>query len=187
MAKQFKTERAFLQKKIICQGLVTLMLEKSYASITVGNICQVSNIPRRTFYYYFSSKEEVLALLIEQILMEADLETMLIERPRNQALEQAFTAFFQYWQDSRRDALEALVRNKLEQELMTHCLNWVISQTQDMPLPEDFTPQMHSVVMRLGISCVFFALFDWCHSGFQSSPEYMAACVARVMQEPIYR
>lgn len=187
MAKQFKTERASQQQGLICQGLVNLMLEKPYPAITVGGICEAASIPRRTFYYYFNCKEDVLALLIEQLLKEADLETMLLDRPKSHALGQAFTGFFQYWRDCRRDALQALVRNNLEQELMTHCLNWVSSQTQDMPLPDDYTPQMRSVVMRLGISCVFYTLFDWCRSGFRETPEYMAGCVARVMLEPIYR
>lgn len=186
MEKQFKTERAAQQQSLICQGLVDLMLKKSYASITVGDICRQTGIPRRTFYYYFNCKEDALSLLIAQMLKEADLETMLTSRPNERTLELAFTGFFQYWQKSRRDALKALVDNKMEQELMTQCLNWVDTRTQDMPLPQQFTPQMRSVVMRLGISCVFFTLFDWCKNGFQDDPEYMAHCVSRVMLEPIY-
>lgn len=187
MSKQFKTERASQQQSLICQGLVQLMLKRPYSVLTVSGICEAAAIPRRTFYYYFNCKEDVLTLLIEQLLKEADLESMLMNRPPNHTLGQAFTGFFLYWRDCRRDALEALVRNSLEQELMTQCLSWIANQTQDMPLPEDFTPQMRSVVMRLGISCVFYTLFDWCRGGFQESPEYMAQCVARVMLEPIYR
>lgn len=186
MSKQFKTERACQQQSLICQGLVQLMLEKPYASITVGSICEASGTPRRTFYYYFSCKEEVLALLIEQLLKEADLKTMLTSKTPGSALSQAFIGFFEFWRDSRRDALQALVKNSLEQELMVHCLNMVRTEVRDIALPEKYTPEMQSVVVRLGVTAVFYTLFDWCRSGFRQSPEYMADCVARLLVEPIY-
>lgn len=186
MGKQFKTERASQQQSLICQSLIQLMLKKPYPAITVGGICEEASIPRRTFYYYFSCKEDVLSLLIEQILKEADLETMLISQTPGSMLSQVFTGFFLYWRDLRRDALQALVKNNLEQELMGQCLNMVHTEVQDITLPDKYTPEMQSVVVRLGVTAVFYTLFDWCRSDFQQSPEYMAECVSRLLVEPIY-
>ena len=186
MAKQFKTERAAQQQKLICDGLVALMGIKSYSDITVGSICAHIEIPRRTFYYYFNAKEEVLSFLIQQMLKEADLQTMLMLNPSLFPIEEAFTGFFLYWRDHRRDELQALVKNGLEQELMTHCLNWVNEDFRNMPLPEGSTEEIRSVTIRLGITCVFYTLIDWCRNDFRQSPEYMADCVTRVMTKPLY-
>lgn len=186
MGKQFKTERASQQQSLICRGLVELLLKDSFFSITVGDICSLTGIPRRTFYYYFNCKEDVLFLLLDQVLKEADLETMLISKAPGSQLHAAFTNFFLYWRDRRQDVLRALVRNNLEQELISRCLNWVQTELPMQAFPEKYTPEMKAVVMRLGVTAVFYTLFNWCRSDFRQSPEYMADCVSRLLVEPIY-
>lgn len=186
MVKEIKTERASQQQRIICKGLVDLMLTESYFSITVGDICKSAGIPRRTFYYYFNSKDDVLILLIDLVLKEADLETMLMSKAPAAELSKAFTSFFLFWRDRRRNILEALVHNGLEQELTGRCLNWVRAELPNHTIPETYTPEMQSVLLRLGVTAVFYTLFDWCRNEFRQSPEYMADCVARLLVEPIY-
>ncbi|MQW60085.1 TetR/AcrR family transcriptional regulator [Sinorhizobium meliloti] len=46
-------------RKALHQALIRLILEKSYDSITVDEICQKANVGRSTFYLHFTSKDDL--------------------------------------------------------------------------------------------------------------------------------
>ncbi|MBQ3194390.1 MAG: TetR family transcriptional regulator [Oscillospiraceae bacterium] len=186
MGKQFKTERAAQQQAHICQALVALMEKQSYGEISVSGICVQADIPRRTFYYYFDSKEDVLSFLLDGVLKECALESML-RTSRPEELAPSLTRFFRYWRDCRRRELTVLMRSGLEQELIMRCLRWVSSEQQWTQLVADYTEEERSVSMLLGITSVFYTLLHWCAREFRQSPEYMAACVARILTTPLVK
>lgn len=187
MRKQFKTERAVQQQKLICEGLIDLMQTIPYGEISVSRICIQAGIPRRTFYYYFDSKEDTLSFLIEGLLKECELESMVFADHRPDALEKGLCCFFQYWRDHGRSVLQALVRSGMEQELIMRCLKWVSSEERWMLLVANYTEEERSVSTLLGITSVFYTLFYWCGRNFEQSPQYMAACVAHILTTPLYR
>lgn len=186
MAKQLKTERAALQQKLLHDSLIALMETTGYADISVSGICSRAGIPRRTFYYYFDGKEDVLSSLIDLMMMESELESMIFDRSPVNGLEQSLTRFFLYWKNQRRKELCAIIQNGLEQELIMHCLKWVSSEQRWMHMLEHYTEEEQSVSMLLGITSVFYTLFHWCSRDFRQSPEYMAACVTRILTKPLY-
>lgn len=186
MPKEFKTERAAQQQRLLCQGLVELMETRPYGEITVSGICAHTGIPRRTFYYYFDSREDVLAFLMDGLLKKCDLESMLFDDRRQDALEQGLTRFFQYWREDGRRALQVIVHNGLEQDLMMYCMRWAAAEERWTQLMENYSEEAQSVSMMLGITAVFYTLFHWCTRGFRNPPEYMAACVTRILTNPLY-
>lgn len=186
MAKEMKTEKASSHQSQLCNSLVCLMEDMSYQDITVSSICAHANIPRRTFYYYFDCKQDVLLFLIRGLIMESDLESMICSAPTDTALEQGLTRFFLYWKEKRCRELRILAGRGLEQEFMNYCMGWVREEPRWAHLVEHYTEEEYTVSLLLGISCVMYTLFHWCTRNFQQSPEYMAACVTKILTKPLY-
>jgi len=49
-------------------GLLQLMLRKNYEDISVSDLCDHLQIPRKAFYRYFTSKDGALYALIDHTL-----------------------------------------------------------------------------------------------------------------------
>lgn len=187
MSRQIKTERAAQQQHQICASLVRLMETVPYGEITVSRICAQAGIPRRTFYYYFDGKEDVLTLLIQGLMMESQLESMLLSNTSKSQLEQSLTLFFCHWRDKRARELRALIHSGLEQELTIHCVRWIHEEDSWAHLMENYAEEERNIGLMLGISSVLYALFHWCKENFRQNPEYMAACVTRILTKPLYK
>lgn len=186
VAKEFKTERAVHQQNMICAGLMELMEATPYSAISVSQICQQAGIPRRTFYYYFDGKEEALSHLLHGLAMESALESMPFAGPTGAELEQNLTRFFLFWRDQHQNELKVLLRNRLEQELMLHCLQMASNEEHWAVLLANYKEEEKTISLLMGLSCVLYTLFHWCSNDFQQTPEYMAACITRVLTRPLY-
>lgn len=57
---------ALQSQRWIADSLTGLMLEKSYARITIQDICKRADLSRQTFYNFFNSKEEALRFCLRE-------------------------------------------------------------------------------------------------------------------------
>ncbi len=64
-------KRAQVSAKLICDGLMSCLKEKSFESITISDIQRVSGVSRSTFYRTFDRIEDVLALMCDEVFEEA--------------------------------------------------------------------------------------------------------------------
>lgn len=71
MAKK-ENQRITLTRRLLQEGLLTLLEEKPLEKITVTELCQVSGINRSTFYHHYDAPQEVLADMEEQITRELE-------------------------------------------------------------------------------------------------------------------
>jgi len=52
---------------LLSKALVTLIIEKGYSKVTIGDICACAGIDRTTFSTYFQTKEELLFKSMEEV------------------------------------------------------------------------------------------------------------------------
>ncbi len=64
--------RVIKTKQNIERALLHLLKEKSLGSITVTELCEASNITRRTFYLHYESVQQLFEVLIQHLLRELD-------------------------------------------------------------------------------------------------------------------
>lgn len=60
-----------ITKKALAQALKDLMEEKPFSKISVGNICALCNMNRKSFYYHFKDKYDLLHWIFDTEFIEA--------------------------------------------------------------------------------------------------------------------
>ena len=70
MYKQCQTEKSAARQRQLEQGLLQVMLKRQYEEISVSDLCDHMNIPRKSFYRYFSSKDGALYALLDHTMLE---------------------------------------------------------------------------------------------------------------------
>ena len=75
MYKLCKTEQSAQRQRQLEEGLLTAMKTKRYEEITISDLCEQMDIPRKSFYRYFSSKDGALHALIDHTLLDFEQHT----------------------------------------------------------------------------------------------------------------
>jgi AcrR family transcriptional regulator len=71
MAEMKKVDRRVRRtRQALFAALMALLLEKSYAEITVGDITERADLGRATFYLHYRDKDDLLASNLEALFME---------------------------------------------------------------------------------------------------------------------
>ena len=70
MYKLCKTEQSAQRQRELERGLLNAMSTHQYEEISVSDLCDQMEIPRKSFYRYFSSKDGALHALIDHTLLE---------------------------------------------------------------------------------------------------------------------
>ena len=69
MYKMCKTEQSAARQRELEEGLLNIMLSRHYDEISVSELCDQLNVPRKSFYRYFSGKDGALHALIDHTLL----------------------------------------------------------------------------------------------------------------------
>ena len=124
MYKECKTEQSAKRQYEVEQTFLELLLVKEYKEITISELCEAANIPRKAFYRYFDDKEGVLYAMIHHTLVrygEYSASFATTRRTVKGEIEQ----FFSYWKmDSQRKLLMALDRCNMLNLLISLSINF---------------------------------------------------------------
>ena len=121
MYKLCKIEQSSKRQREIEGVLLHLMLEKRYDDISVSEICERANMPRKSFYRYFDGKDGAMQSLLYHTMMELDV-IRVSQNSAERTLKDDFEDFFVFWK-GKRDFLEAFDRSGLIGLLMESVMN----------------------------------------------------------------
>ena len=111
MYKLCKTEQSARRQRELEQGLLKAMSTCHYDEISVSDLCDQLNIPRKSFYRYFSGKDGALHALIDHTLagfFETPIESIQHKGMALEELTQTF-CFWKNWYTEHRNIQEAAV------------------------------------------------------------------------------
>lgn len=188
MYKLCKSEQSAARQRQIEEGLLKIMASRSYETITVTDICQQMDIPRKAFYRYFSGKDGALHALIDHTFLEFEgFPPHGCARGEDKRIyETDLKRFFCFWQ-TQKALLDALTRSNLSQELITrsvqHTLSSVVRPNQFLQHEEQLT---RYYATTFGVSGLMSMVLDWYRGGFELSPRQMAAIAVRLMTNPLF-
>ena len=105
---------AIESRKKMLAGLLKLMEVYDYREITVTQIVQEAGLSRNTFYRLFESKDQILALLIEDLFREFYGK---VQKERLESFWRVMQSYFDFW-EQKRELLLLLQKNHLLQRIL---------------------------------------------------------------------
>lgn len=186
MYKLCKTEQSALRQRQLEDGLLRLMSNTDYEMISVSDLCDYLQVPRKSFYRYFSSKDGALHALIDHTLMQYESFNAVYRNGEKRTLLRELNQFFQFWIE-KKPFLDALARSRMSGILVERSMSLAISM-HGMParfLPND-TPEVRRQVILFCVSGLMSIVLSWHHDGYPQSAEQMAALAVRLIDQPLF-
>lgn len=185
MYKLCKTEDSCKRQREIEDILLKLMLEKHYDEITVSEICEKANMPRKSFYRYFDGKEGVKQALLYHTLSDFD-EYNFAKKSDNQKLYEEFENLFYFWK-SKRDFLEAFDKSGLIGLLVESATTYSMREFGDI---EKYLSDSNSASKIIAFQFVICGLMtmtiNWYRSGFVESVPNLSRTATQIITRPLF-
>lgn len=186
MYKQCRTEQSATRQRLLEQGLLEAMSQQHYDEISVSELCDRLEIPRKSFYRYFSSKDGALHALIDHALLEFESFAMPELAGDKRTVLRDMERVFAYWQH-RRKLLDALARSSMSGVLIERAINHAIAETT---LPKRFLPQeerwAQEHITSFTVCGLMSMVVQWHHEGYPQSVQQMAQLAVRLVSQPLF-
>jgi len=182
--KLCKSEQSAARQRQLELGLLKAMLTQRYEDISISDLCDRLEIPRKSFYRYFSSKDGALAALLDHTLMEFEQSAHPYDTERGSKALGDLERFFIFWYD-HRDLLDALIRNRLSGMLVERATSHALNERM-MPsylLSKDEKSQ--HLALTFAICGLLSIVMQWHQSGYQEPPEQMAHVASSMLTKPL--
>lgn len=186
MYKLCKTEQSAKRQRELEQGLLYAMLSHPYDEISVSDLCDQMQIPRKSFYRYFASKDGALHALIDHTLMEYESFLPQGTHPLLRSYQSDLERFFLFWQE-KRPLLDALNRSDISGVLVLRAVDHALS---DVGVPLRFLQQgeveLRKHAVMFGVCGLMSMVLHWYQSGFALDPSQMSSIAAELLTKPIF-
>lgn len=179
MYKECKTERSAARQRLIGNTLLEMMKKRPYDDITVTDLCNELDMPRKAFYRYFDDKESALDCAIAQTLANYPAERPKIQSPR--LLHRELQDFFEFWLRNR-SLIELLDKNGRLTKIIDISLHFPLETMVSIEklLPGD-EEAMRVKIYRFAVSGLISLVIDWYREGFRSPAADMARIAVRLL------
>jgi AcrR family transcriptional regulator len=184
--KLCKTEQSAKRQKEIASCLFEIMRQKRYEDITVTELCEKMNMPRKAFYRYFDSKDDALYALIDHSM--SDYSGFTVDRSGEtvRSLTSELEEYFKFWLE-KRDFLDALDRSGLMGALIERTINYPVNDrvsiVKFLPDEDDMTREK---VLKFAFSGLVYTMIGWYREEFKPSAREMAKIACRMFREPLF-
>ena len=185
MYKLCKTEQSALRQRELEQGLLALMLQHRYEDITVSDLCEYLQIPRKSFYRYFSSKEGALYALIDHTMLEYEGLDTNLRVGINTDLRKSLEDFFVFWQE-RSDLLDALSKSGMIGFLLERALNYAHSTPVAGLFSSEADKWEKTHLINFTLCGLMTMIVNWHRSGFRDSVTDLAGVALRLVSRPLF-
>lgn len=186
MYKLCKTEQSAARQRLLEQGLLEMMAVKHYDEISISDLCDRMEIPRKSFYRYFNGKDGALQALIDHTLMEFADYTVDYRRGKTRSILLDLESFFQFWLDQKL-LLYALARSGCSGILVNRAV--AFAMTDDV-LPVRFLPHdsrdMQQHITMFGVCGLMSMVLNWHDNGYEEPAAEMARVAVRLISKPLF-
>lgn len=186
MYKLCKTEQSAARQRELEEGLLNIMLSRHYDEISVSELCDQLNVPRKSFYRYFSGKDGALHALIDHTLLEYEGFQIAGKSSATRSYQLDLEQFFRFWL-LQKPLLDALERSGLSGVLVTRSIDHALS---DVGMPHRFLRQKERAARQhatmFGVCGLMSMILDWHHRGYDLSARQMSEIAVKLLTEPLF-
>ncbi len=182
MYKRCVTEQSARRQREIEHGLLEILSTVRYETITIIDLCQSLNIPRKTFYRYFSSKEGALYALIDHTIMEF-FSTIISKEP---ITFQTLNRFFEFWY-GHQQLVHVAIKNHLSGILLQRVILQATQEATGLGMLSASPTLSEKYQIVFIVSGLMSMVLQWYDDHFSQSPKEMAVTAAQLLLEPLYQ
>ena len=183
MYKFCKTEQSQQRQRELEQGLLEMMLHKQFEEVSVSDLCDRLQIPRKSFYRYFSSKDGALHALYDHTLLEF-YETGSLEGLRGGTPIGDLERFFLFWKNHRK-LLDATVRSNLGGMLVERAVSLAKKEELMPGYVKAWEATMKDVAMSFVVCGLMSMVLQWHADGYRIPTEQMAKTAVQMLSRPL--
>ncbi len=184
MYKRCKTEQSANRQRELEQGLLGAMLAGRYDEISISDLCDRLQVPRKSFYRYFSDKDGALEALIDHTLMLYELKNLYAMGEAADPVLAELEHFFRFWLE-QKPLLDALQRSGLSNVLLDRAIGYALSQDQSRALGANAAQGEREYGILFAISGMMSMVLRWHRSGYRESAAQMAWYARQVLTRPL--
>ena len=185
MYKLCVTEQSALRQRQLEQGLLKLLEKRPFEEISVSELCQELDVPRKAFYRYFSGKEGALHSLIDHALMDFDAFSIAEGDWANQHPREYMAQIFGYWRENDR-LLRALSRSGLSGLLIQRAVDYTKQQDRLPMLLTGMDRELRNYGTMFAVCGIMAIIVQWHHDGYHPDVHLMADMALQLFQKPLY-
>lgn len=186
MYKLCKTEQSSLRQRNLEEGLLTAMGLHHYDEISVSDLCDQLQVPRKSFYRYFASKDGALQALLDHTLMEYETYPLTTAPGETRTVQQELERFFLFW-IHHKPLLDALQRSNLSGLLIERAISYALT---GVFMPRRFLPwdarEVQEQVTSFAICGLMSMVINWHRQGYPQPVPQMAALAVRLVSQPLF-
>lgn len=182
MYKDCKTEQSAARQRQLERGLLQMMKKRRYEDISVSDLCDGMNIPRKSFYRYFSGKDGALYALLDHTMMDFFNEGF--HTPNSGTALGDLDQFFVFWY-AHRDLLDALQKSQLSGILVERAT--ILAQRERlMPNRMQGMPaELQAMALSFSICGLLAMVLQWHQQGYLISPAEMTKLAKTILAQPL--
>ena len=183
MYKICQTEQSTRRQRELEHGLLQLMLRRKYEDISVSDLCEYMQIPRKSFYRYFSSKDGALYSLIDHTLADFFQMPLPPKKTRGNAMGD-LDLFFAFWYENKI-FLDALQRSSLSGILVERANAFALREGH-LPKQLKVAPaQIQGIALSFAVCGLMSMTLNWHRQGFLISPDEMTRLAINMLTTPL--
>ena len=183
MYKICQTEQSTRRQRELEKGMLQLMLRKNYEDISVSDLCEHMQIPRKSFYRYFSSKDGALYSLIDHTMGDFFQMPVPEKKSRGHAVGD-LDLFFAFWYD-HKDFLDALLRSGLSGMLVERISAFALHEGHLPKKVKDAPQPMQEIALSFTICGLMAMTLNWHRQGFPVSADEMTQMAISMLTTPL--
>ncbi|MBQ3542726.1 MAG: TetR/AcrR family transcriptional regulator [Oscillospiraceae bacterium] len=182
MYKICRTEQSAARQKMFEQRLLQAMLSRDYEDISISDLCDQLQVPRKSFYRYFSSKDGALQALLDHTLLEFVQEDFR-KGDRSTAMGE-LESFFVFWY-AHRDLIKALVRSRLVGILVERATYHAIHERM-MPQYLLSKPlEVQQMALTFTVCGLLSMVLQWHNHNYRETPGEIARIASMMLAMPL--
>ncbi|MEO1287701.1 MAG: TetR/AcrR family transcriptional regulator [Chloroflexota bacterium] len=175
--KRKEDRRVRRSRKLLQNALIQLLRKKPLAKIQVGEIVDLADVSRPTFYYHFETKEQLLTSYVDDIF-EQTFEAVFggIEDGEAVDLYQLLLASFEQWllhKEVIKWVLQIENRDFLNTHILTHLTKMIEEYGKAVPRANHL-PQDDEFALNYLAGGMLMLVKTWIDSDTQKSPAELA-------------
>ena len=169
MYKICHTEESSRRQRELEAGLLDALRKLPYEKVTLTDLCQQLNIPRKSFYRYFPTKEDCLLALIDHTLSDCNDIALKGWNGSGNLDRTVQLRFFNFWKD--HEAFLNAVRDNGWDYLLLERTTVIVDRMKENEEEVSFAQDQVEYFVAHGLMST---IIRWHHYGFRSTPEEMA-------------